>query len=323
MYFLLIALLMLAMVVSMELGSQPMGPGTLAKTLVGYGDEVRQMILLSFRLPRVVLALLVGMGVSVSGVLMQGVLRNDLAAPGVLGVSAGGNLGVVVTLLIGGLQLASPWIVPGMSILGGLAALLLVCLLAADGDVTSPTKLLLMGVAVSAACGALTLILSLNLDRQVYAYAVAWMSGSLGKADWNYVLVLAVWLTVLVPVAWCTAPMMNVLRLGDDTAMGLGLSVRRWRMLLLGLAVVLSAVSMAVAGSIVFLGLVAPHIARRLVGPNHITLIPIAALVGMLLLLLADTIGRTVLAPEEIPAGVLVGILGGVYFLYLLMTTKG
>ena len=327
MYLLLIALLTLAMVASMELGSQPMGPGTLAKTLVGYGDEVRQMILLSFRLPRVVLALLVGMGVSVSGVLMQGVLRNDLAAPGVLGVSAGGNLGVVVALLIGGLQLASPWIVPGMSILGGLAALLLVCLLAADGDVTSPTKLLLMGVAVSAACGALTLILSLilslNLDRQVYAYAVAWMSGSLGKADWNYVLVLAVWLAVLVPVAWCTAPMMNVLRLGDDTAMGLGLSVRQWRMLLLGLAVVLSAVSMAVAGSIVFLGLVAPHIARRLVGPNHITLIPIAALVGMLLLLLADTIGRTILAPEEIPAGVLVGILGGVYFLYLLMTTKG
>ena len=227
MYLLLIALLTLAMVASMELGSQPMGPGTLAKTLVGYGDEVRQMILLSFRLPRVVLALLVGMGVSVSGVLMQGVLRNDLAAPGVLGVSAGGNLGVVVALLIGGLQLASPWIVPGMSILGGLAALLLVCLLAADGDVTSPTKLLLMGVAVSAACGALTLILSLilslNLDRQVYAYAVAWMSGSLGEGG----LELCFGVGCLVGrfgalVAWCTAPMMNVLRLGDGHGHGPG-----------------------------------------------------------------------------------------------------
>jgi len=178
-------------------------------------------------------------------------------------------------------------------------------------------------VAVSAALGAFTLILSLNIDRQVYAQAVAWMAGSLNKGDWNYLVALAGWLAVIIPLAWIAAPVMNVLRLGDDSATSLGLPVQTWRMLLLILAAVSGAVSMSVTGSIVFLGLIAPHVARRLVGPNHVTLIPAAAIVGALLLLTADTLGRTLSAHAEIPAGISVGILGGLYFLYLLMTTKG
>lgn len=319
----LIALLLLAIAGSMACGSQFIGPVKLVETLSGYGDEVRQMVLVSFRLPRVLLAVLVGLGISVSGVLLQGVLRNDLAAPGVLGVSSGANLGVTIVLLLGGLSSPSPWVVPGASIAGGMGTVLLVCLLAADRGNVSPTRLLLTGVAVSAALGAFTLILSLNIDRQVYARAVAWMAGSFNKADWNYVAALAGWLAVTLPMAWLAGPVLNVLYLGDDAATSLGLPVRRWRMGLLVLAAILGAVCMAMVGSIVFLGLIAPHIARRLVGPNHVTLMPAAALVGAVLMLAADTLGRTVLAPAEIPAGISVGVLGGVYFLYLLMTIKG
>ena len=313
----------IAAFVAWELGTRPIDPLTLVQTLTGDGDDVRRTVLLSFRLPRILLALLVGAGFSVSGVFLQGILRNDLAAPGVLGVSAGGNLGVTLTLLIGGANLASPWLMPGMSIAGGMGALLAVYLLAAGREVTSPTRLLLSGVAVSAALGSLTLILSLHIDRQVYAYAVAWMSGSLGKADWNYVLVLAAWLSVCIPAAWIVAPVLDVLRLGDGAAVSLGLAVRPWRTGLLVLAVVLGAVSMSVSGGVLFLGLIGPHVARRLVGPGHTALTPAAALTGALLLLIADTVGRTMVAPQEIPAGVLVGAIGGVYFLYLLATSKG
>ena len=322
-FIVLIVLLLLVLAGSMALGSRTIGPWELVETMLGQGNETRQMVLLSFRLPRVLLALLVGMGVSVSGVLLQGVLRNDLAAPGILGVSSGANLGVTLVLLSGGMQLASPWIVPAASVGGAMAAVLLVCLLAGGGGSSSPTRLLLTGVAVSASLGAFTLVLSLNVDRQVYARALAWTTGSFNKADWNYVAALAGWLGLMLPLAWAAAPVMNLLRLGEDTAVSLGLAVSPWRSVLLVLAVVLSATSMALAGSIVFLGLLAPHIGRRLVGPNHGPLIPAAALIGAILLVTADTLGRTMLAPAEIPAGVSVGVLGGLYFLYLLMTTSG
>ncbi len=317
----LIGLTLLVLLGGMQLGYLSMGPVRIVQTLLGHTSDAERMILLDFRLPRVVFALLVGMGISVSGVLLQGVLRNDLAAPGILGVAAGGNLSVILVLLIGGMQLASPWIVPGASIVGGLATMLLVCLLAYDGRRFSPIQLLLTGVAVSAAIGSITLVVSLYVDRQVYAYTVAWMSGSLSKGDWNYNAALAVWMAVLLPLTWSLAPTINILRLGDEVATGLGLWVHGQLVLLLALAVALSAVCMALAGGIVFLGLLGPHIARRLVGPNHVVLLPTAALMGALLLLAADTAGRTVLAPAEIPAGVAVSALGAPYFLFLLMRT--
>ncbi|RCS44629.1 iron ABC transporter permease [Bremerella cremea] len=320
---LVLAIVIVASLVSMSLGSHWMSPTSLASSLLGYGHATHEMILWSFRLPRVLLVLLVGWAIAISGVLMQAVLRNDLAEPGILGVATGGNLGVTLALILFGTQIASPWSLPAMSIAGGLLAVLLVCGLAIDRSGIYPARLLLTGVAVSAALGSFTLVLSLNIDRQIYAQALAWATGSFNKADWNYVLALAVWLVVLMPIVLAICPVLNILRLRDENVIGLGLNVFQWRVLLLVLAVALGAAAMAMSGGIVFLGLIAPHLARRLVGPQHGWLIPAAGLMGMLLLLVADTAGRTLFAPVEIPAGIMVGGVGGIYFVYQLMTTKG
>lgn len=308
---------------SLAIGTHWISPISLTQSLVGSGDAVHEMVIWSFRLPRVLLILLVGWGIAVSGVLMQGVLRNNLADPGILGVATGGNLGVTLALITFGTQIASPWSIPAMSMAGALAAVLLVCGLALDRGGLYPARLLLTGIAVSAAMGSFTLVLSLNMDRQIYSQALAWATGSFNKADWNYVLALTVWLGVLMPLVAAVCPIMNVLRLKDESVISLGLNVFQWRVLLLVLGVAMGAAAMAMSGGIVFLGLIAPHITRRLVGPQHDVLIPASGLVGMLLLLLADTAGRTLFAPVEIPAGIMVGAVGGIYFVSQLMTSKG
>lgn len=319
----LLVIVLSCCVISLGLGSQWMSPETLALSLVGQADETHELVIWSFRLPRMLLVVLVGWGIAISGVLIQGVLRNDLAEPGILGVATGGNLGVILALLLFGTQIASPWSIPAMSMAGALFAVLLVCGLAFDRGGLYPARLLLTGVAVSAALGSFTLVLSLNVDRQVYSQALAWATGSFNKADWNYVLALAVWLGILMPPVVAICPIMDILRLKDESVISLGLNVFRWRIVLLVLAVALGSAAMAMSGGIVFLGLIAPHIARRLVGPQHFALVPAAGLMGMFLLLLADTSGRTLFAPVEIPAGIMVGAVGGIYFVYQLMTTKG
>ncbi|QDT41989.1 Iron-uptake system permease protein FeuC [Gimesia alba] len=322
-FLLLLGVLLAIALASLSLGNQSFSPLRLGQILFGEGDEIQRMILLSFRLPRILMAVMVGAALAVSGVLMQCVLRNDLAEPGIMGVSSGGNLGVSLAIIFGGSELISPWTLPVMSIVCAMTTVLLVCILAYDRYALSPIRLLLTGVAVSTAIGAFTLVLSLNVDRQAYARAVAWMAGSLNKADWNYVAALGGWLGITLPVVWSLHHIMNLLRLREETGLGLGLAVGRWRIFLLLFGVTIGAAAMSVVGSIAFVGLVAPHIGRRLVGPNHLPLLPAAALVGAALLLLADTLGRTLFLPVEMPAGVIVSALGGAYFLYLLMTTRG
>lgn len=319
----LLGIVVFVSLASLGMGSQWMSPIALSSSLLGYGNETQQMIVWSFRMPRVLLVLLVGWGIAISGVMMQGVLRNDLAEPGILGVTTGGNLGITLALSLFGIQIASPWTLPAMSMAGGLCVVLAVCGLAIDRGGIYPARLLLTGVAVSAAVGAFTLVLSLNVDRQIYSQALAWATGSFNKADWNYVLALAAWLGLLMPVVMAICPVLNILRLRDENVISLGVSVFHWRLLLLVIAVALGSAAMAMSGGIVFLGLIAPHIARRLSGPQHGRLVPTTGLMGMLLLLIADTAGRTLLAPVEIPAGIMVGGVGGIYFVYQLMTTKG
>jgi iron complex transport system permease protein len=202
---------------------------------------------------------------------------------------------------------------------GGAVTLLLVCAIANDGQFLAPTSLLLTGIAVSAGMGAASLVIAMHIDLQVYAYAISWMAGSLTKGDWNYVSALAAWLAATLPIAWLVAASLNVMQLGDEASIGLGVPVRRRRLALLTLAVAISGACMALVGGIVFLGLLGPHIARRLIGPNNRLLIPAAAVIGAGLLLLADTISRTAFSPLEIPAGVTVNAFGSPYFLYLLM----
>jgi iron complex transport system permease protein len=314
----ILGLLMLAALwLRIQSGYTWMSPTTVINTLLGHGDPAEELVLYSFRLPRAVFTILAGAGIAVSGAMFQCILRNDLAEPGILGVSAGANLAIIVVLsTMTKAVMSDVFFLPASAVCGAMAAMFFVYLLCLRPPHSS-IRLLLTGVAVSAALSAFTMLLTLQLSERLYKFAVAFTAGSLSTAGWNYVAVLGAWLAVLLPLAWSHAPTLNVLRTGDDAATGLGVAVVRRSFFLLALAVAISAACMALSGGVMFLGLIAPHIARRLIGPNQTIVLPASALVGATLLLIADVAGNSVF-PTEMPAGVVVSMFGAPYFLYLL-----
>ncbi|MGY4688333.1 FecCD family ABC transporter permease [Salibacterium sp. K-3] len=319
-------LLLLVFLISMTLGSYPLSPLDTLKTLVGAGSQEASLVLFSFRLPRMVLALLIGAGLAVSGAILQGVSRNELADPGIIGINAGAGLAVVVFIYVlggsmGDMGSFSVFAMPFFALAGAFLAAFLIYILAWKQGI-SPVRLILVGIAVNAGFNALLIVFQLRMDPNDFMQAVVWLSGSIWGANWQFVLSLAPWIVLLLPYTLFKAMQLNVLSLGDHIATGLGTKVEKERRLLLMAAVALAGVCVAVGGGIAFLGLVAPHLARRLVGPMHHYLIPAAALIGALLLLAADTIGKNLFSPSEIPVGLVVSAIGAPYFIYLLMKTN-
>jgi ABC-type Fe3+-siderophore transport system permease subunit len=315
---LLVALLCAALWLRLQFGFTQLPPQEIVQTLLGYGSPSNELALWSFRLPRAIFAALSGAGIAVAGAMFQSILRNDLAEPGILGVSAGANLAIVLVLAtMTGAVMSSVLLLPAAAVCGAIGAMTIVSLLSLRSR-HSGIRLLLTGVAVSSALGAFTLLLSLQLSERIYKFAVAFTAGSLSTAGWNYVAFLGAWLAILLPLAWSHSPTLNVLRTGDETATGLGVPVAGRTYFLLTLSVAICAGCMALSGGALFLGLIAPHIARRLVGADHFISLPAAALVGASLLLVADVAGNTLFS-IELPAGVMVSALGSPYFLYLLV----
>lgn len=314
----LIGALLTAAVIALHVGRYEMSTAAIIDTLLGDGTPEQTLVLLSLRLPRIAFGVLVGAGISVSGVLLQGVLRNDLAEPGLIGVSAGAGFAVIAALwLLGPALLSSTLLLPAIALVGALAATATVALLGFGASPSSPL-LVLIGVAVSSALGAGSMLISLQMSDSDHAFAVAWAAGSLNAGDWSDVALLAVALGALLPLSRAFAPTLDVLRLGDEAATGLGVVVARVAFSLLALGVMICAACMALGGGILFLGLLAPHIARRLVGADHAAAIPAAALVGATLLVVADIAGSQLVPSVELPAGIMVSALGAPYFLYLL-----
>lgn len=320
---LLLALLIVGVfLVSMNLGSIRLSPAEVFATLIGAGTKKQALILFNFRLPRIVLALLAGMGLAVSGAIMQGISRNGLADPGILGINAGAGLTVVALILFyPSPQAAEPMLLPLAALVGSMLAAMLIYTLAWKRGITT-RRLLLVGIACGAGIGAVSSMLMLRMQFFTVMLAQIYLVGSVYGANWRFVLALLPWMVVLIPLAIYKARMLNTLNLGDPVAIGLGARVERERLLLLGTAAALAGACVAVAGGIGFLGLLGPHLGRRLVGPNHKVLIPTSALIGALLLLAADTVARNILAPTELPVGIVVSAIGAPYFLYLLTKTK-
>lgn len=322
--WLLVLAVAIASAASVAFGSTRLSLGEVVHALLGSGDQWASLVLLEMRLPRLVLGLLMGMGISVSGAIMQGVTRNDLASPDTVGVNAGSGLGMMLVLVAYPTAAAvSPMLVPGVSILGALGTTALIFALAYRRGTVLPTRLLLVGVAVGFGAHAAMLLFSMRMSFVMYNSVLAWLSGTLAATNWTSILVLLPCCVVLIPLAMSRSRVLDLLSLGDGVAASLGVAVQRQRLLLLAMATMLTSVCVAIGGHIGFLGLAAPHLARRLVGINHAVLLPASALVGAALLLVADLLARNLFAPIEMPAGVFVAVLGGAYFLYLLATTKG
>ncbi|MEG0258642.1 MAG: iron ABC transporter permease [Lysinibacillus sp.] len=316
--------IVITFIISMNTGVIKLTPMEVMRTLFGQGDAQQQLILFEFRLPRIIIAILVGMGLAISGAVLQGISKNALADPGILGINAGAGLAVMLFISFFPATTAAPvYLLPVLAFAGaGLTAIVIYSLSYKRHEGITPMRLLLTGIAVAAGISSAMIVLTLRLSPENYQFVATWMAGSIWGSNWKFVLSLLPWLLVLMPFVYAKSRVLNILNLGDLTAVGLGASIEKERRWLLAASVGLAGASVSVSGGIGFVGLIAPHLARQLVGAKHQFLLPASALVGGLLVLLADTIGRSILEPSEIPAGIVVAVLGAPYFLYLLARLK-
>ena len=323
---LLIITILLMFFVSLSTGVIQIAPADVIKTLFHNGTARQELVLFDFRLPGILLALLIGAGLAISGVILQGITQNELADPGILGINTGAGLAVVLFIYFfkGQLDVSSSFtifIMPVAALMGAIVAALIIYALAWKRGV-NPIRLVLVGIGVNAGFAAFLTIFQLKMDPQDFRQATVWLTGDIWNASWHFVFALLPWILLLIPIALQKAHSLNVLNLGDDVASGLGTNVESERRLLLLIAVALAGASVAAGGGIAFLGLVVPHIARKIIGPLHQYIIPVSALIGALLLMVSDTIGKNLLAPTEIPVGIIVSLMSAPYFVYLLIRTK-
>lgn len=292
-------------------------------------SDIHQSILTSVRLPRVILGFLAGAVLAMTGVLMQAFFRNPLADPALIGVSAGGALGAVAMIVLGvsvfsGLaKLAAVFALPTAAFLGSLAATSVVFALARQEGRVNVTTMLLCGIAVNAMAGAGIGLLSFVADDAQLRDLTFWSLGSLGAASWWQVQAVGPAFVALALSAPFLMSGMNALLLGDSEALHLGYRVERLKLFILLLTCLGAGAVVATCGVIGFVGLIAPHLSRLLVGPDHRYVLPLSALLGAILLTFADIIARTSVSPAELPIGILTALIGGPVFLWLLRRKQG
>lgn len=315
----LAALALVALWCDINAGYRSISLEELGQILSGTASQSLTYTLVDLRLPRVLTSLLVGVGLSLSGCLLQGISRNDMADPGVLGINAGaGLLAAAFIVFVPAGLFPSAVALPVLAFAGSAAVAFLGWRLSVVRGASSPRRLLLIGVALATGLSSATSLLMLRMSDGDYAFVQNWIAGSIWGASWENVAILAVGLALLVAGALYASRTLNVLGLGEAAATGLGVNVPRATAALTAVAVGASGLACAVGGGLTFVGLVCPHMARRLVGPNFRALVPACVLVGAVLMLLADIISRTLLAPNEIPVGIVAAVIGAPYFLYLL-----
>ncbi|MGW3293701.1 FecCD family ABC transporter permease [Streptomyces xiamenensis] len=284
-------------------------------------DRTAESVLWNVRLPRVVLALLVGASLGCAGALMQGVFGNPLAEPGVIGISLGAAVGAVATIAFGWTFLGN-WTVTAAAFVSGLFTVLLVYVLSRSAGRTEVVTLILTGIAVNAFAGALVGLFTFFADNAQVSQITFWQLGSLAQATWPKVLAVLPCALAGLLIAPLYARRLDLLALGERPARHLGVDVERLRITLILVVALLTAAAVAVAGVITFVGLLVPHLLRMAVGPGHRFLIPGSALGGALVLLAADLGARTLVAPAELPLGVLTALIGSPFFFWLLRRTR-
>ncbi|MEH2112682.1 FecCD family ABC transporter permease [Nostoc sp.] len=310
-----------AMVMNIGRGEYPISPLNIVKTILGLntGNPDHVFVIQNLRLPRTLVAFMVGVALAISGTIFQGLTRNPLADPGIIGINAGASLAAVVVIVL--FPSAPIYTLPLSAFTGALLMAILIYSLAWNNG-SSPILLILMGVGLSAIASAITSLMITFGEISDVSNALVWLAGSVYNRTWEQVFSLLPWLIVFVPMALTLARHLNALNLGDDVAKSLGSRVEWQRGLLVLVGVALAGAGVATAGNIGFIGLIAPHVGRQLVGATHESLIPTSALLGGVIVVIADLLGRTLFAPIELPCGVVTAAIGAPYFLYLLIRNR-
>ncbi|KMK91873.1 FecCD family ABC transporter permease [Rossellomorea marisflavi] len=322
---LLMVLTMLAVIISTGIGDMQIAPWKVVSVFFGGGSSIDQLVVTSFRLPRILIALLAGMALAVAGGILQGMIRNPLASPDIIGVTGGAGAAVVAFLTIfsnkdNTLMVSIKWL-PVAAFIGAAIIAFLVYFLAWKKGV-SPVRLVLIGIGISALTQACTTLLMIMGPIYRASQANIWITGTVNGSDWQDVWILLPWSIIFIFLSFMITRQLNIQELGEEVATSAGANVQRQRFILLLMSTALVGGAVAFAGGIGFVGLMAPHMARRLVGSSFGALLPVAALLGGLLVMLADLIGRTLFLPLEVPAGVFTAAIGAPYFIYLLFKTR-
>lgn len=310
-----------AVVANVGHGEYPISPADVVRALLGIeaGDENYGFIVNTLRLPRALVAFLVGAALGVSGATLQGLTRNPLAAPDIVGVNAGAGLAAVTVIVM--LPSFPSSLLPPVAFGGAFAVAVLLYLLAWRGS-SSPLRLILIGIGLGAIATALTTTMIVFGGIFEVSKAIVWLTGSVYARSWEHIYSLLPWLLVFLPLSFALSRHLNALNLGEEVARGLGSRVEVERGVLLLCSVALAAAAVATAGTIGFVGLIAPHIARRFVGPSHGGLLPTSAMTGGALVVLADLVGRVSFGATEIPCGIVTAAVGAPFFLYLLYRNR-
>ncbi|MCA1066249.1 iron ABC transporter permease [Rossellomorea sp. AcN35-11] len=321
--FLLALLILLAATafMSIGLGYSSVSYDRLLPTILGEGSFKEEFILFSIRLPRIIMTILAGMALALSGSILQSITRNDLADPGIIGINSGAGAAIAIFFLFFPIDAGSfAYLLPIVAFAGALLTACLIYLFSySKRNGIQPVRLVLVGVGFSMALSGLMIILISSAERAKVDFIALWLAGNIWGSDWPFIWALIPWLVILIPFALYKSQMLNLLGVSEPVSVGVGVSINRERFIMLMTAVALAASAVSVTGGIAFIGLMAPHIAKALVGPRNQLFIPIAILLGGWLLLLADTIGRNILEPDGIPAGIMIALIGAPYFMYLLV----
>lgn len=305
--------LVILVVLFSTIGSVNLSLGEIISSLIHQDNSMVMTIVYKMRLPRNILAVLIGANLAVSGVLLQSVMKNPLADPGITGVSSGASVAAIIILLLMP-QLSGA--LPLFAFVGGAIACALVFIMAWKNGLR-PERIVLAGVAINTILGGFISLLSTLFSDRIQS-AILWLNGSLATKTWSHVDMLFLYSLIGLGLSLFLIRSANVLQLGDESAKNLGFNVSRTRLVISAVAVFLAAISTAVVGIISFIGLIVPHIARLLMGSDHKYTIPFSMILGAIVLLIADTLARTIGGSIEIPVGVITSIVGGPFFLYLL-----
>ncbi|BAS45495.1 cobalamin Fe3+-siderophores ABC transporter permease [Staphylococcus schleiferi] len=309
-YVIVTLLLIVCAILSLSAGAVWISPITVLKE-VWTG---KQFILTEYRVPRMLLGILVGFALAVSGAVIQGVIRNPLASPDVIGITKGASLAAVIVIIV--FPTAPLFVLPLASFVGALVISLILSLLISLKGIKG-SQLALIGMAIGAVAMALVQYLLIRSPMEANI-ALVWLTGSLFGRSMDHVLTILPWMIVSLPVIFFYAKKLDILHLGEEVATALGTPVKRTKMILLFAAVMLAGFAISVVGGLSFLGLIAPHIARSIVGHRHGHIIAMSGLVGALLMVIGDGLARVIAPPIDIPVGVLIAVIGAPYFLYVL-----
>ncbi|WP_077214673.1 FecCD family ABC transporter permease [Bacillus dakarensis] len=312
-------------ILSTGLGEMKIDPLTVLHVFFGGGTDMEKLVVTSFRLPRIIVSLAVGISLAVAGAILQGMIRNPLASPDILGITGGAAVAVVGFLAFfsndnNALTVSIKWM-PLTAFIGAAIIAIFVYALSWKNGVT-PIRLVLIGIGISTLMKALTTLMMILGPIHRASQANIWITGTVHGSTWANVTVLVPLTMVLAAIAFAMARKMNIQELGDEIATGVGGNVQKQRFTLLMVSTALIGSAVAFAGGIGFVGLMAPHMARRLVGSSFGALLPVSALIGGILVMTADLVGRTLFSPLEIPAGVFTAGIGAPYFIYLLFKTR-